>query len=172
MIAKCSEKFRNNMIFKKNKKNQYKAIEKVLTIIQQKLLWLKANKQVGSILLAGNNNNFIESISEILFQKLTEDHSKSFLLLNINDNSLDPEKIDWEHDLVIAYCNNLNSCPGIFKFSNYIDSSILMIEAGNTSRTSVREMVTNLNGIKIPITGSILHNFQEKIPQILRRIIG
>lgn len=160
------------MIFNRNKKNQYKEIEKVLTIIQQKLLWLKANNQVSSILLAGHDNNSIEIISERLFQKLTEDHSQSFLLLNLNDNFLNPEKIDWEHDLVISYCNDLNRCPGIYKFSNYIDSSILMIEAGSTSRTSTKEMVTNLKEIKIPITGSILHGFQEKIPSILRRIIG
>ncbi|MCM8530656.1 MAG: hypothetical protein NE330_05790 [Lentisphaeraceae bacterium] len=160
------------MFFSKNKQSRYKEIEKALILIQKKLLWLKENNDLNTILLAGHDNKSIEQISEKLFQKLTEDHNKSFLLVNLNDTNAKPNELDWDHDLVILYCDNLTSSPSLYNFSKFIDTSIILIEAGCTSRNAIKEMLTTLEDVRVSVCGSILHGFQEKIPSILNRIFN
>lgn len=160
------------MFFRKNKGCRYKEIEKALTLIQKKILWLQENNGLNTILLAGDDNKSIETISERLFQKLTEDHGKNFLLVNLNDCNTKPEDMDWDHDLVIAYCDDLTSSPAVYSFSKYIDSAIILIEAGHTSRNAVKEMIQTLQAVKVSTYGAILHGFKERIPSILNRIFN
>ena len=160
------------MFFNKNKNSHYKEIEKALTLIQKKILWLQENKGISTVLLAGHDNKSINTLSEMLFQKLTEDHSRSFLLVNLNDCSTKAEDMDWDHDLVIAYCNDLVSSPAVYSFSNYIDSAIVLIEAGHTSRHAVKEMIQTLHAVKVSVCGAILHGFKEKIPSILNKVFS
>lgn len=160
------------MLFNKNNTSHFKEVEKALTLIQKKVLWLQENNKISTVLLAGHDNKTISTLSEILFQKLTEDHRKSFLLVDLNDCNTKAEDMDWDHDLVIIYCNDLVASPAIYSFSNYIDSAIILIEAGHTSRHAVKEMIQTLQTVNVSICGAILHGFKEKIPSLLKKVFS
>lgn len=160
------------MFFKSNKKNTYKQIEKSVDLILKKLLWLKENKSANTILLAGQNNETVKAISEKLFQKLTEDYDKNFLLLNLGEAVKGPDSIDWDHDLVLCYCEDFSSCPAIYEYSSYIDTSIILVKSGHSNRARIKDMIKGLKDINVSVSGAILHSFKEKIPSIINWIIS
>ena len=153
-------------ILKKNDNTEY--LEQV-NLLASKIIWMKEQESINVILLVGQEKEDYNYFTEDLFHTIAQKGLKaSFTFLKSNDHM--NNNIDLEHDLNLVYLDNINYNPHLASISQYTDTSILVLKSSCSKRTEIHKTIELLKSFKIKISGSVLHNYQEKVPSFIRRV--
>ncbi len=154
------------MLFRKAKTtNEYK---NGLSLLANRLLWLQKNEDASVILLGGVNSEVPSTFCELLYNELIKLSEQTISLISLKtDTHVD---VNWDHDFTVIFCGNVFETTQLFKLSDKIDATIMVVEAAATSRHAVYKTISYLKEFKLKVSGVILHNFVEKVPHFIKRI--
>ena len=151
-----------------SKKNNSKILYKEnVRLLAEKLLWLKEHHNINVLLLAGVEKNDSYKLIQDIYNVIEKCHNLSISLTHLVSGTSCELDIDWEHDLNLIYLDNVNQN---FHLPSYIDHTLILIKASQSSRNQIRKAIDLLDSYQLKISGSILHNFKEKVPNIIKRI--
>jgi Na+-transporting NADH:ubiquinone oxidoreductase subunit NqrF len=161
-----SNKSGKKMFFKKVSSN--KEYNKGVSLLASRVLWVKKNKRPSVILIGGTGETTSPSFFIDLHKQLIETSDMSIVIYSLSQEKL--IDIDWAHDLIIFQCNDIFSTNQLFELSDKIDCSFMMIKAASSSRHAISKASDFLEELNIEISGVILSDFMEKIPNFIKRI--
>ncbi|MCH2208127.1 MAG: hypothetical protein MK132_19955 [Lentisphaerales bacterium] len=140
-----------------------------INLLASKVIWLQNNQDLNVLLLVCLEKQKRNSFCEDIYHALAQNGKKvSLNYLNANDqiNNL----IDWDHDLNILYLDSINTNSHLAQIAEFADLALILPKSSITRRTDITKAVKILKSFNIKIGGTVLTNFKEKVPALLKRI--
>ena len=153
------------LILKKDNAQYFEQIN----LLASKIVWLKKNERPYVLLLAGLERESLSYLAEDLYHTIAKQGLKVSLSF-LCSNDLANNDIDWDHELNIIYLDDTLNNPHLASVASFIDSAILVVNSAFTKRSTALKAVELLKRFGVKVSGSLLHNYKEKVPSLFRRI--
>ena len=148
---------------KKKLQKQKEAYDKALKLFAGKIHWINKNKNRQVILI----NVFDPTDLEIL-NDLTSHLNQKTNIIHL-DKQNENEDITWAEGLNIVYSSNFCQNPLQYSIAPFVQAAILFIKYSSTRKTNITKTIEKMKNLDIPVEGTVLFSYREKIPQMIKK---